>query len=54
MKGSRFSEEQIIGIQREHETGAKTPDSFRSEVSIDGTADLIHCHGVPEIPFRSV
>jgi putative transposase len=26
MKGSRFSEEQIIGILREHEAAAKTPD----------------------------
>ncbi len=24
MKGSRFSEEQIIGVLREHEVGAKT------------------------------
>ena len=27
MKGSRFSEEQIIGVLREHEAGAKTEES---------------------------
>ena len=29
MKGSRFTEEQIIGILREQETGAKTADVCR-------------------------
>jgi putative transposase len=29
MKPSRFTEEQIIGILREHETGAKTADVCR-------------------------
>jgi putative transposase len=35
MKGSRFSAEQIIGILREHEAGAKTPDLCRR----DGISD---------------
>ena len=29
MKGSRFSEEQIIGVLREHEVGAKTEEVCR-------------------------
>ena len=29
MKGSRFSEEQIIGVLREHESGAKTEEVCR-------------------------
>jgi len=29
MKGSHFSEEQIIGVQREHEAGAKTEEVCR-------------------------
>jgi len=38
MKGSRFSEEQIIGILREQEAGAKT-------------ADVCRKHGVSEATF---
>ena len=38
MKGSRFSEEQIIGILREEETGATT-------------ADVCRKHGISEATF---
>ena len=38
MKGRRFSEEQIIGILREHEAGAKTPEVCRR-------------HGISEATF---
>jgi len=38
MKGSRFSEEQIIGILREQETGATT-------------ADVCRKHGISEATF---
>ena len=31
MKGSRFSEEQIIGVLREHEAGAKTEEVCRRQ-----------------------
>ena len=59
MKGSRFSEEQIIGILREAEAGAKTPEvcadtGFRTRpfTSMDGSpvarrfwswSDVIDC-----------
>jgi len=38
MKGSRFSEEQIIGVLREHEAGAKTEEVCRR-------------HGISNAPF---
>jgi putative transposase len=37
MKGSRFSEEQIIGILREHEAGAKTAEVCRRHGISDAT-----------------
>ena len=37
MKGSGFSEEQIIGILREHEPGAKAPDLCRRHGISDAT-----------------
>ena len=37
MRASRFSEEQIMGILREHEAGAKTPELCRRHGISDAT-----------------
>lgn len=37
MKRSRFTEEQIVGILKEHETGAKTADVCRKHGISDAT-----------------
>ena len=37
MKASRFSEEQIIAVLREHEAGAKTPELCRRHGISDAT-----------------
>jgi putative transposase len=37
MKGGRFSEEQIIGILRDQEAGAKTPEVCRRQGISDAT-----------------
>ena len=42
MKGSRFSEEQIIGILREHEAGARAMPGAR-----DLGRDLLHLWTAP-------
>jgi hypothetical protein len=42
MKGSRFNKEQIIGILREHEAGAKVPGNISAAWNLDfGVRQLI-------------
>ena len=45
MRGSRFSEEQIIGVLREHEAGAKTEEVL--PLTRDLERDLLHLWTAP-------
>jgi putative transposase len=45
MKKSRYAEEQILGILRQHEAGVKTADLCRK------TADLCREHGISAATF---
>jgi putative transposase len=45
MRASRFREEQIVGILREHEAGAKTPELCRRHGISDAT--LLHLWTAP-------
>jgi hypothetical protein len=45
MRGSRFSEEQIIGLLREHEAGAKTEEVL--PLTRDLERDLLHLWTAP-------
>ena len=44
MKGSRFSEEQIIGVLREHEAGAKTEEVCRRKRALGTRTPMLVPH----------
>jgi putative transposase len=44
MKRKRFSKEQVIGILKEHELGAKTADGYRKHGISDATFYIYGLH----------
>ena len=46
MKRKRFTEEQIIGILREHEAGMKAADLARKHVRINAFQDVVEHKGL--------